>query len=352
MPARLARLPAAAQWALLIGLALVLDLGGALLRLPGSSLLGALVAAIALSLAGVTIRLPRRVYVAGQGMVGCLISTTITAAILHSFVEDWPYIAAAAFGTLLVSLLLGWLLSVWRVLPGTTAIWGAAPGGASAMVVMAEAFGADVRMVALMQYLRVVCVVGVAVVVAHALATGPAPEAAIRAAAPFRPGEVAAAVALALAGAWAGRASRVPAGPMLLPLLAGALLQSSGLVALQVPAWLAALAFGAIGFQIGLGFTRGVLARAASALPTILLSIAVLIALCGLMSIALARALGLDPLTAYLAMSPGGIDSVAAIGAASGADMSFVMALQTVRMLVVLLLGPPLAKAIARRSAG
>ena len=353
MAFNLARLPPLAQWGLLIGLAVLLDLGAWLLRLPGSSLLGALVAAIALSLAGVSIRMPRRAYIAAQGLVGCLVSTTITPAILHSFAEDWPYIAAAALGTLLVSLLLGWLLSYWRVLPGTTAIWGAAPGGASAMVVMAEAFGADVRMVALMQYLRVVCVVGVAVLVAHSLAAGPpAATPGIPTAVPVRPEAVAAAIALALLGAWAGRASRIPAGPMLLPMVVGATLQSSGIVSFQIPVWLGMLGFGAIGFQIGLGFTRQVIARAASALPKILLSIVVLIALCGLMSVALARALGLDPLTAYLAMSPGGIDSVAAIGASSGADMSFVMALQTVRMLVVLLLGPPLARALARRSGG
>ena len=74
----------------------------------------------------------------------------------------------------------------------------------------------------------------------------------------------------------------------------------------------------------------------------------VLIGLCGLMSLALVWLLGLDPLTAYLAISPGGIDSVAVIGAASQADMSFVMALQTMRLLAVVLLGPPLARALAR----
>ncbi|WP_043830700.1 AbrB family transcriptional regulator [Muricoccus aerilatus] len=352
MPARLAQLPAPLQWALLIALALLLGLGGRLLGLPGSSLLGALIAAIGLSLVGVSIRMPRRIYVASQGLVGCLISTTITAAILHSFVEDWPYIAAAALGTLVVSVLLGWVLSVGRVLPGTTAIWGTAPGGASAMVVMAEAYGADVRLVALMQYLRVVCVVGVAVFVAHGLAIASPGAAPALAAAPTRPEAVAAAVVLALVGAWAGRVSRIPAGPMLLPMIAGATLQSAGVFQIQVPLWLSTIGFGAIGFQIGLGFTRGVLAQAAAALPKILLCIAVLIALCGLMSVALAHALGLDPLTAYLAMSPGGIDSVAAIGASSGADMSFVMALQTARMLVVLLFGPPLARALSRRSGG
>ena len=41
------------------------------------------------------------------------------------------------------------------MLPGTTAVWGSSPGAATAMVLMAEAFGADARLVAFMQYLRV-----------------------------------------------------------------------------------------------------------------------------------------------------------------------------------------------------
>ena len=53
------------------------------------------------------------------------------------------------------------------VVPGTTGVWGSSPGAASAMVVMADAFGADARLVAFMQYLRVVCVVVVASLIAR-----------------------------------------------------------------------------------------------------------------------------------------------------------------------------------------
>ena len=44
---------------------------------------------------------------------------------------------------------------------------------------------------------------------------------------------------------------------------------------------------------------------------------------------------GVDPLTAYLATSPGGSDSIAIIAASTNVDVSFVMAMQTVRMLAV-----------------
>ncbi|WP_338661461.1 AbrB family transcriptional regulator [Pararoseomonas sp. SCSIO 73927] len=342
----IARLPRPAQWALLVAGAALLSLGFHEAGLPGSALMGPMLAGILVSVSGATLRLPRPLYLGAQGMVGALIATIVTPGILHSFLDDWPLILLAVLATLAASSVLGWLMSFWRVLPGTTAIWGSAPGGASAMVVMAEAFGADVRMVALMQYTRVACVVASAAVIAHWLAVAPPPPA------PWfpviEPMPFANALVLALGGAWLGKVLRVPAGPILLPLIVGSALHSMGLLELQLPQWFTAIGFGAIGCQIGLGFTRPALAQAARVLPKILLSVVVLIALCGAMSLGLARILGLDPLTAYLAMSPGGIDSVAVIGAASGADMSFVMALQTMRMLVVVLVGPPLSRALAR----
>ncbi len=69
--------------------------------------------------------------------------------------------------TLLASSFLGWSISRLRILPGSTAVWGSAPGGATAMVLMAEAFGADARLVAFMQYLRVVMVTLAAAFVAR-----------------------------------------------------------------------------------------------------------------------------------------------------------------------------------------
>jgi membrane AbrB-like protein len=98
-----------------------------------------------------------------------------------------------------------------------------------------------------------------------------------------------------------------------------------------------------------LSFTRKSLIHASRALPVILFSIAVLIGASGLLAVLLVYFAGIDPMTAYLATSPGGMDSVVIIGAATHADLSFVMALQTVRFLIVLLVGPPLARFIAQR---
>ena len=74
-----------------------------------------------------------------------------------------------------------------------------------------------------------------------------------------------------------------------------------------------------------------------------------MIGVCGLLAVLLVYAAGIDPLTAYLATSPGGMDAVAIIAASSNVDIAFVMAMQSLRFLIVLVTGPPLARFIAKR---
>ena len=56
-----------------------------------------------------------------------------------------------------------------------------------------------------------------------------------------------------------------------------------------------------------------------------------------------------DPLTASLATSPGGADTVAIVAAASPVDVPFVLAMQSARFLVIAFFGPLIARFIARR---
>jgi uncharacterized protein len=237
-----------------------------------------------------------------------------------------------------------------KVLPGTTAVWGTSPGAASAMMVMAGAFGADARLVAFMQYLRVVLVAAVASVVAR-LWVGPsgavAPDPLWFPAMQWQ--DFIATLLVAGVGGALGVGLRIPAGALLVPMIGGAVLEGMGLVRMTLPQWLLALSYAFLGWSIGLSFTREILVHASRALPQVLLAILIMIAVSGALAFILVHAAGIDPLTAYLATSPGGMDSVAIIGASSNVDLSFVMALQTVRFAIVLIAGPPLARFIAQR---
>ncbi len=75
-------------------------------------------------------------------------------------------------------------------------------------------------------------------------------------------------------------------------------------------------------------------ARRSTALPGILVATFGVIALCGGWAYGLTFLLPIDFLTAYLATSPGGLDSVAIIAVGAKVDVSFVLAVQTLRLFV------------------
>lgn len=338
------------QWALLLIVSLLIAALLELIGLPAAFLLGPMLGGILFGINGATIRMPRPPALAGQTIVGCLMGHALTADIVISFARDWPLLLGVVLVILLTSGLLGWMMSQRALLPGTTAIWGVAPGAASAMMIMAGEFGADARLVALMQYLRVVCVAGLASIVAR-IWVGPIGVGAHGVAwfPPLPLVDFAATIALAAIAGTIGVLVRFPAGALFVPLFASAVLGGMEVIHIVLPPWLLAISYAALGWSIGLGFTRAILAHARRALPQILLSIFILIAVCGALAFVLVRVAGIDPLTAYLATSPGGMDSIAIIGASSKVDLAFVMAMQTVRFLVVLAAGPPLARFMAKR---
>jgi membrane AbrB-like protein len=121
-----------------------------------------------------------------------------------------------------------------------------------------------------------------------------------------------------------------------------------GLAEKTLPKALLLFGYGAIGLSIGLRFSRDLLRRTVRALPEMLAGTFALIGLCGVSAWILVRLLHIDALTAYLATSPGGLDSVAIIAVGSHADVPFVLALQTFRLLVVVVIGPLVAKFLSR----
>jgi membrane AbrB-like protein len=322
-------------------------------HVPAALLLGTMAAGIAVAVGLGPVTVPRSGFLLAQGVVGALIAARFSPPVARSVASGWFLYLVVTLAVLGVSTLIGWGLARWRVLPGATGVWGLSPGAATAMVVMADAYGADVRIVAFMQYLRVALVAALASAVAQPLV--PHSTAVASAAAWFGPPDLRLAETLALVagGAVAGHLSRIPAGSLLATFAIGAGLNAAGLLEPELPLWLLAATYAVIGWTVGLRFTRDILVYTARALPRILAAILALVAICAGMAAALARFADLDPLTAYLATSPGGADTIAIIAASSGRDdMAFVMALQMVRAVVVIFAGPRLAAFVSDRVAG
>jgi membrane AbrB-like protein len=350
---RLANWPIAVQWALLVALSALFALGLLLIRLPAALLLGPMIAAILIATSGGRATMPLTPFYAAQATIGCMIADKLPLSLAGEVMRNWPIFFGGVFSVVLAATALGWLLARFRVLPGATAVWGSSPGAATAMTLMSEDYGADMRLVALMQYLRVVCCAVVASFVARLWVTGSggaAPQIDWLAPTPLAP--FAATLALVAVGVVAGVSRRIPGGAMLTPLALGLILKSTGAMDLALPPWLLAISYAIVGWGVGARFTPDILAHAARALPRVLLSILTLIAICGGFAAILVALTGVDPLTAFLATSPGGADSVAIIATSSKVDLPFVMAMQMTRFIVVIVAGPFLARFVSKHSFG
>ncbi|WP_286912766.1 MULTISPECIES: AbrB family transcriptional regulator [unclassified Pseudomonas] len=321
------------------------------LAVPAGLFLGPMLVAIVFAVCGARLSLHRYVFRFGQGCVGLLVAHSVSWAVLVSMAQSWHLMLLATLITVLLSALVG--LGTVRLggIPGSTAAWGTAPGAASAMVSMAEENGADGRVVATMQYVRVVCVVMVGSLVSHLL--GATPGAAPAASAALAPAatpwlDTLLSLAVVMVGLVVGK--RMPAGALLMPLLLGAALQLSGLLTIHLPEPLLAFAYAAIGCYIGLRFDRQTLRYVWKRLPTMIAGALALIVLCAVCAWGLAWAMGVDFLSMYLATSPGGLDAMAIIAVETHADVGLVLAMQTLRLFGVILTGTFCARQIIRLS--
>jgi len=164
---------------------------------------------------------------------------------------QWPVFTLGVLSTIVMAAVVGWLLTRWQVLPGTSAIWGSAPGGAASMTLLAEAYGADVRLVAFMQYLRVLCVTSVASLIATL--SGQSHQAvAIVWFPPVDWVSFAATLAVASLGLISAKVFRIRAGAVLLPLIVGAVLSNMGVMHIELPPWFLAISYALLGWGIGL----------------------------------------------------------------------------------------------------
>ena len=203
-----------------------------------------------------------------------------------------------------------------------------------------------------MQYGRVLIVVATVPLVAllqgsgHAGAgagsPGPAPASGLE--------PVLAAALIAAVGALLARLARAPAASLVGPLALSAVAALTGVVELAVPGVVADAAFVVVGASVGLRFDRESVRRAGRLARAMVVAVVVLSVACAVLGFALLVALDTDPLTAYLATTPGGISSVLAATFDSGADLTIVVAVQTLRVLVLALAAPFAARLLRVRA--
>jgi len=111
-------------WAALISLSIGLAALLLWLHAPAALMLGPLMAAIVVASNGGKVRMPLTPFVLAQGIVGCLIAKMVPLSIVGDVLSHWFLFSVGVLAVVAISSLLGWLMTRWQVLPGTTALWG------------------------------------------------------------------------------------------------------------------------------------------------------------------------------------------------------------------------------------
>jgi membrane AbrB-like protein len=115
------------------------------------------------------------------------------------------------------------------------------------------------------------------------------------------------------------------------------------------PVLLVDVAYAVIGWQAGLRFTRAALRTVVRVLPSATALILAIVAVCAGLGVVLSATTGTSFLDGYLATTPGGIYAVLATAISSGGDVTFVVAVQVIRVILMLLVAPFLARLVGRR---
>ncbi len=333
------------------GVTLVLSVVLSVLQVPSAVLFASLIGGMAHALTSPTpLALPGWSFRIGQALIGVTIGSLVSLSALADMGPALLPIVAVTLGTVAISLLAGRLLAIRDDVSQVTGAFAMIAGGASGVVAIARDLGADDRVVTVVQYLRVfVVLVGMPLVTAivfqpehghgtFSVGSEPLPEELLYTL-----------LSLAL-GLGIARLVPISTATLLGPLLVAVVLTSTGWLGTPaVPIALQWLAYALIGVQVGLRFTRASLASIARMLPVVLLIIVGMVVATALMGALLAWLTPVDGLTAYLATTPGGLFAVLATAADSGSDVTYVMAVQLFRLLVILAFTPLLARFLRGR---
>lgn len=329
---------------------------GWLLGLTGVAspyLFAALLAGLAVALVRPgAVDLPRPVFLAAQAVLGVVLGAYLTTSSLQAVAHAWLPVALVSAGTLAVCIAVGAGLARFARVEPATATLGMVAGGASGIVAMSDELGADDRLVAFMQYARVLIVVLATPVLAALLFPDAHGSSGAEPNPPFIGGPEGWLVtaAVAPAGVALGRLVRLPAATLLGPLaVAGTLALAEPFGSFTVPALLQETAFILIGLQVGLKFTAATVREVGRLLVPVLLCILALMVACFGLAVLLAATTDVSLLDAYLATTPGGLYAVVAVAFGAGANTTFILAVQSLRLLVMVLLAPLVVRRMVAR---
>jgi len=305
-------------------------------------MIGAMLATTAGSMAGLPIAVPQRLRGLFVIVLGVMLGSSFSPAILDQIAE-WAVSLSALVAYLLISGVVGTFF--FQRLAGydpVTSFFAAMPGGFNEMVLVGTAMGGDTRIISLTHAARVLLIVLVLPFAFQWLLDyDPANRPAIGAA--FDELSMADVLLLALcgiAGYLGAKALRIPAAPVVGPMVLSAAVHLAGWTSAPPPSALVAAAQVVVGSSIGCRFAGtdfGYVVRiVVAAAGGTLIMIAVTLLVAG----AVHTLTGLPLETLVLAFAPGGLAEMSLIAIALSMDAAFVATHHIVRIVLIVVLAP------------
>ncbi len=316
------------------GLLVLGALGGEVAKLIGLPLpwmLGSL-----LSTAVVVAVLPHRIPVGFRfsqrfrmvfiSIIGAMIGAQLTLDVL----TQWRPLVFSLLGvTVFVALAHGWNYWLFRRIgrfDKATAFYCGTPGGLIESITLGEAAGAEIRMLTVMQFLRIILVVtlvplGISIVEGHPVGSADGVG--------FTPGaghlsSIPVLLVIGGVGLLVGRLLRLPAAQLVGPLLVSAVLSGTGLITLDPPNWVISVAQVVIGVSLGsrfIGVTGRLLRRA---LGLSLVSVIGMLGIGVTLAVILNAIDGHSILVLILSLAPGGVTEMGLVALSLAANPALV----------------------------
>ncbi|ETX14605.1 aminopeptidase [Roseivivax halodurans JCM 10272] len=218
-----------------------------------------------------------------------------------------------------------------------TAFYSGTPGGLMESIALGEGAGADIRILTMQQFLRIILVV-TAIPTALSVWTGETVGSAAGVApggsSPVGPLDLVFIILAALAGLQIAQRIRLPAAQIVGPLLLSAALTLTGRVDLHLPFWLIATAQVVVGVGLGMRF-RGVTGRLITrSIGLSVLSVTYMLALGAILSAILWKVTGMEILQLLLSFAPGGVTEMSLIALSLSVNPALVSLHHVLRILL------------------
>ena len=278
---------------------------------------------------------------AGMLVVGMSLGLYFTVPVLREVAAYWPWFVFLGFASIAYGATSALLLMRLGNVDRATAYFGSMPGGAADMAHMGERYGARPDRVAFAHSVRMMMVVTL-IPAGITLAGFSSTEEYRPVTVPFDVPGLAILIALNVVAGLVARRVGAPTAFTMGPLFLTTALTASGVELSSVPTWMTNAAQVLLGLNLGSRFERSFLREAPRFASAALASIALMLALAGLVGWAIAATSGAYLGTALLAAAPGGIAEMTITAKVLRIGVAFVTAAHVVRYLIVVLFTMPM----------